>query len=69
MAQRDPLDRTFRDRQAVMLAQFRRDIGEGIVRGEIRDRTLQRPRTPARTDLRAENKGARAVVSEPVLRL
>ena len=69
MAQRDPLDRAFADLEAVMLAQFQRDPGEGIVRREIHDRPLQRPRTPARTDLRAENKGAHAVVSEPVLRL
>jgi len=69
MAQRDPLDRAFPDLEAVMLAQFQRDLGEGIIRREIRDRTLQRPRTPARIDLRAENKRAHPVVFEPILRL
>jgi hypothetical protein len=67
MAQSDPLDRAFTDLEAVMLAQFQLDPGEGSVRREIHDRPLQRPRTPARTDLRAENKGPHAVVSEPVL--
>jgi hypothetical protein len=69
MAQSGPLDRAFADLEAVMLAQFQLDQGEGIVRREIRDRPLQRPRTPARTDLRAQNKGAHAVVFEPILRL
>jgi hypothetical protein len=69
MAQSDPLDRAFADLEAVMLAQFQLDQGEGIVRREIRDRPLQRPRTSARTDLRAENKRAHAVVFEPILRL
>ena len=69
MAQSDPLDRAFADREAVMLAQFQLDLGEGRVRREIRDHPLQRSRTPARTDLRAKNKGAHAVGFEPVLRL
>jgi hypothetical protein len=52
-----------------MLVQFQRDPGKGIVRREIRDRPLQRPRTPTGTDLRTQNKGAHAVVSELILRL
>ena len=69
MTQSDPLDRAFADLEAIMLAQFQCDLRKGIVRREIRDRPLQRPRTPARTDLRAENKGAHAVAFAPVLRL
>ena len=69
MAQGNPLDRAFADLEAVMLAQFRRDPGKGIVRREIHDRPLQWPRTPARTDLRAKNKRAHTVGFVPVLRL
>jgi hypothetical protein len=69
MAQSDPLDRAFADLETVMFAQFQWHLGERIVRREIRDRTLQRPRTPARTDLRTENKWAHAVVFKPILRL
>jgi hypothetical protein len=69
MAQRDPLDRAFPDLEAVMLAQFRGDLGEGIIGREIRDRALQRPRTPARINPRAHGKRPHAVAFETVLRL
>ncbi len=63
MARRDPLDRTLRDLEAAMLARFRGDLGERIVGREMRDRAPQGARTFARTDLRAQNEGAYAIVS------
>src|SRR6202453_5241305 len=69
MAQSDSLDRALADLEAVMFAQFPRDMGEGVVRGEIHDRPLQRPGTPARIDFRAENKRAHPMGFEPILRL
>jgi hypothetical protein len=68
VAQRDPLDRAFPDLEAVMLAQFQRNLGEWIIRREIHDGALQRPRTPARIHLGAQNEGAHTLVFEPILR-
>jgi len=57
------------DFETVMFEQLHPSHGERLVGREIRDRSLQRPRTAARTDLRALSERPHAVVPEPILRL
>ncbi len=69
MAERDPLDRAFADFETVMFEQLHPSHGERLIGRKIGDRPLQRPRTAARTDLRAQNERPHAAVREPILRL
>jgi hypothetical protein len=68
MAQRDPLDRAFPDLEAVVLAQFQRNLGERIIRRKIHDGTLQWSRTSTRTNLGAQHEGAHTLIFELILR-
>jgi hypothetical protein len=69
MAERDPLDRALANLEAVVLLQLRPHRSEGLVRGEIGDRALQRPRTTPWNHLRAQQERAHTLPLEPISRL
>src|SRR5271166_1654525 len=69
VGERDPLDRAFADREAVVLLQLGARLREGLIGGEVDDGALQRPRTPERAHLRPEHEWTHPLRPEPILRL
>ena len=63
------LDRALADRESVVLLKLAARLCERLIRGEVDNGALQRPRTSERAHLRPEHKRTHPLRPEPILRL